>query len=1133
DLSVGNIERCRGFSSHLFKLLLRQRHRLAKLTEQWVSLRKLTNDVQDIKAHLQTQGQDTGCTLPPQDSLQGWFKRGQVQAAQCATLLQQLSWLLQCCPEDPQQKEQTNTSSRHHTLMCPSPLAVQQQPAGCLLRRGDPGWCQLHQQIIVMLKDFESLKEQLGSLAQRASERVLCTWSSFATCCSAMEQLGGVAAQISSIEQLFSPVIRAGRANGQPAIIQSLQYVRGQVEICVTEFTTWKTQLLSLGQQPTDQQSAFCTDFSAELEANISAVLYAVQKIVKRRQGEQEREQHGDSNKDGAEEDIEKPVEDLLKPGHLTRLLEEELEAEVEALSVGNVNAGVSRLLICLRRHRNSCHPPQLQEVNRACRMLVGFEPLLGVYSDLVRYYLSVSVGVHRSTGKLLSVLSIIFTDLAQKGFCLPQELMSDGDGEGATEFHDYEGGGVGEGDGTKDVSNKVENEDQVEDTFQEGTEKEEQQDKENIKAEDNAIEMSEDFDGRVHDGDENEAGENEESDEEDKEELDKKMGDLGDGQTDNLDERMWGDDDEEVGSDEEEESGQGMDQGESELVAKEDNLDAADSNTEKKSQDKDEQICEEETEKINEQGDEREFDENEVDPYHGQQDKRPEPEAMELPEDLNLDQDEEAGEDEECKGDGEDPLDIDDKAMEQEVKEERGGEEGEPGETEMEENQIDDENNPEPKAKEEDDKAPEKGEEEAAGEDEEKEGEDNREAQEEKEDMTVPNDNRDEPKQEDEGEKEHNEQPISAERKEHSADGQTGEENIQSDTAVELAGAASERDQAKEEHGSGAADASQSEGHQSKLTARMTSQTQTQSKTQSFKRKPGQADNERSTGDYNERINKRLRTVESSQERTENRQTEGQQESELYEHIKHGDTAYDTQTYDVANSEQQKAAGPLKDQNEDENDEVAMEKEDQEEQLQSANVEELKPDQLNTSKFSQKGVESGDIEMQWLDKEDERLKDQQQPRDEEQAARSTESTIHTVPAFLFNTEQKPERDPEELRKEMELQLEAWRKLASGTQEEEAAAASMWLRYQALTSALSQQLCEQLRLILEPTQAAKLRGDYRTGKRLNMRKVIPYIASQYRKDKIWLRRTKPSKREYQICLAMDDSSSMVDNHSKQ
>ena len=60
-----------------------------------------------------------------------------------------------------------------------------------------------------------------------------------------------------------------------------------------------------------------------------------------------------------------------------------------------------------------------------------------------------------------------------------------------------------------------------------------------------------------------------------------------------------------------------------------------------------------------------------------------------------------------------------------------------------------------------------------------------------------------------------------------------------------------------------------------------------------------------------------------------------------------------------------------------------------------------------------------------------------------------------------------------------------------------------------------------------------IRGDYRTGKRLNMRKVIPYIASQFRKDKIWLRRTKKSKRQYQIVLAVDDSSSMNDNHSKQ
>lgn len=52
-------------------------------------------------------------------------------------------------------------------------------------------------------------------------------------------------------------------------------------------------------------------------------------------------------------------------------------------------------------------------------------------------------------------------------------------------------------------------------------------------------------------------------------------------------------------------------------------------------------------------------------------------------------------------------------------------------------------------------------------------------------------------PQEEEEGEDE--EQPESAERKEHNTDGQTGEENVQSETAVELAGDASERDQAKE----------------------------------------------------------------------------------------------------------------------------------------------------------------------------------------------------------------------------------------------------------------------------------------------------------------------------------------------
>ncbi|KAF5221371.1 hypothetical protein ECC02_005613 [Trypanosoma cruzi] len=89
----------------------------------------------------------------------------------------------------------------------------------------------------------------------------------------------------------------------------------------------------------------------------------------------------------------------------------------------------------------------------------------------------------------------------------------------------------------------------------------------------------------------------------------------------------------------------------------------------------------------------------------------------------------------------------------------------------------------------------------------------------------------------------------------------------------------------------------------------------------------------------------------------------------------------------------------------------------------------------------------------------------------------------------------------------------------------------LWQEQVAAVQGLSHHLCEQLRLILAPTLADKLQGDYKTGKRLNMKRIIPYIASQFKKDRIWLRRTKPNKRNYQILVALDDSFSMQCNNA--
>lgn len=119
--------------------------------------------------------------------------------------------------------------------------------------------------------------------------------------------------------------------------------------------------------------------------------------------------------------------------------------------------------------------------------------------------------------------------------------------------------------------------------------------------------------------------------------------------------------------------------------------------------------------------------------------------------------------------------------------------------------------------------------------------------------------------------------------------------------------------------------------------------------------------------------------------------------------------------------------------------------------------------------------------------------------------------------------------DEENLSQSMkvEYELNKWRR--EGQPEEYGQ--RIWQLYDALTQTFSFSLCEQLRLILEPTRATRLMGDFRTGKRLNTKKIIPYIASNYTKDKIWLRRVRPSQREYQVLIALDDSRSMAESHS--
>lgn len=104
----------------------------------------------------------------------------------------------------------------------------------------------------------------------------------------------------------------------------------------------------------------------------------------------------------------------------------------------------------------------------------------------------------------------------------------------------------------------------------------------------------------------------------------------------------------------------------------------------------------------------------------------------------------------------------------------------------------------------------------------------------------------------------------------------------------------------------------------------------------------------------------------------------------------------------------------------------------------------------------------------------------------------------------------------------MQSMLDLWRSDAAEAKK----SVELLSRFKQETCEASAALCEQLRIILEPQLSQQLQGNFKTGKRLNMRKVISFIASHYRNDKIWLRRTLPSKRDYKILLAIDDSLSM-------
>ncbi|KAI7279842.1 midasin [Hortaea werneckii] len=253
-------------------------------------------------------------------------------------------------------------------------------------------------------------------------------------------------------------------------------------------------------------------------------------------------------------------------------------------------------------------------------------------------------------------------------------------------------------------------------------------------------------------------------------------------------------------------------------------------------------------------------------------------------------------------------------------------------------------------------------------------------------------------------------------------------------------------------------------------------------------------------------RQNRQIEQASQQQDSNEQQDKDIDMADATFEHLPDDQTAADTQALGAANAEQSTALDegkglPVNDQLEPEGQAFDDSEDKAQEEKTSEGENEMEPsDALQAQDLPNAFVgepRGGDIDMDMADAES--APDEDHVRDVDQQLHETHLNPAAADAEVMSL---------------------------------AEARSTWSEHEASTRNLALILTEHLRLILQPTQATKMRGDFRTGKRLNIKRIIPYIASSYKRDKIWMRRSVPSKRSYQIMLAIDDSKSMAESESR-
>jgi len=795
-------------------------------------------------------------------------------------------------------------------------------------------------------------------------------------------------------------------------------------------------------------------------------------------------------------------------------------------------------------------------------------------------------VAFFRNSSKLNYVLLRIFRVLTAKGFCADDveeggEGSGDGNAEGMNFEDDVEGTGMGSGDGKNDVTDQIENEEQLlglksdKDEDKDG-DKANQDDKQLDEEEANTgMEMEEDFDGEMYDvPKEMEKEQEDDKQEDEEEELDREMGDESSPNEEVVDEKMWDGDEDELDESKEEKfeedskvSGEKI---EDEMHTKDENEN--DDENEGATKGKDESTNQEEKNNEEEDNEEKGAEENNddaIDENQVEEDKINEDAQDDYESNAGIDvRDEKSGEEDEEGNDEmelEDNMNLDgadgeDDAMDNDAEGTTNESEDDEGEGEGDTNEIDNNQTEVTGDEDEDDEAEEEDAALPAGsattndldlpeneDSEEKDGDENEE--------DTPKLNTSESQENDTEENIHgiaaSDATSNANRQEDVHEDEQDDDG-DGDGADEMSDGGG-NEQEKEDLTGGAIEDDKGDGEwnesENNTGAGKDNEKESKDHPNPF-RDPGEAekfwnrklnmiedsadDEVDETDPMNDSNNDDQGNEDMNQEQIENGTFEFSKKNEQSSTQVLGSVAEeDAAQLDVNDKENEEndaldqteeSNTPPKDEehvNDDKNNREDKSKSERKSETDLTTKREITKDPTTSETPNlENSPTEPDSATPEVDEEADNTKD-----DSSEASEDIDGNNNRVVTDLnqLSVRDDTASSNRELCEQNDF-LQTYKSQLSA--DEVSAARAKWAELNVETTNLSRRLCEKLRLVLEPLVASKLQGDYRSGKRINMKRVIGYIASGYRKDKIWLRRTKPAKRDYRVLLAVDDSESM-------